>query len=193
MSETIKDGKGRGYLVEVNENHQMFVNSIIQREEVYISDTFGLTYTITTNVVTLNSTNQHLLLYMKNTSATKRLYNATLEIGYNGGSTNHNRCVSLQILAGFTGPTANHTPAVFNNVNFASGNVAEALGYVWDGVGDGMTFSGGGVVNSAVMAKGHQVYDTGGMPIMGLNDYIGIAAVGEEIGTVSVTIRLFYK
>ena len=165
MSETIKDGKGRGYLAEVNENHQMNVDAVIQREEVYISDNFGQTFAITTNVVTLNSTNQHLLLYMKNTSSKRKLYNATLEIGYNGGSTNHNRCISLQILGGFTVPSANHIVAPFTNVNLSSGNVAEADGYIWDGVGDGMIFTGGGIVNAAIMPKGHEVYETHGMPL----------------------------
>ena len=98
MSETIRDGRGRGYEVEVNKNHQMLVDAVTQVEEAAIADAFGLTFTITTNVVTLNSTNQHLLLYMKNTSSKRKLYNATLEIGYNGGSTNHNRCMNLQIL-----------------------------------------------------------------------------------------------
>jgi hypothetical protein len=193
MSETIKDGKGRGYLAEINEKHQIETEAVTQREESYIADKFGLTYVITTNSVILNSTNRHVLLYIKNTSPTRKLYHATLEIGYNGGSTNYNRSMDLQILAGFTGPTANYEVASLNNVNFTSGNVAEATGYRWDGVGDGMTINGGGVVNTGVFPVGHRVFETHGMPIMGLNDYMALAVQAEEIGKASISVRLFYK
>jgi len=193
MSETIKDGKGRGYLAEVNKNHQIKTGAVTQREESYIADKFGLTYIITTNGVFLNSTNQHVLLYIKNTSPTKKLYHATLEVGYNGGSTNYNRSMDLQILAGFTGPSANYEETSFNNVNFTSGNVAEAIGYRWDGVGDGMTINGGIIVNEGIFSVGHKVFETHGMPIMGLNNYIALAVQAEEIGRVSISVRLFYK
>lgn len=193
MSETIRGGNGPGFLVDVNKNNQMSIDAVIKREEAYLSNKFGQTYTISTNVVTLNSANQHLLLYMKNTSSTKLLYNATLEVGYNGGSSNHDRCMELRILAGFTTPSANHTVAPFGNVNFTSGEVAEADGYIWDGVGDGMTTTGGVLVNGAIVGKGHKVYESYGMPIMGLNDYIGVAVAAEEIGKASITIRLFFK
>ena len=191
--EVIVSGKGVKYPAEVNENFQLKTDGVIQRDELFIAEEFGQTYVITTNAVTLNSTNQHFLLYIKNNNSLKKLYNATIEVGYNGGSTNHNRCMILQILAGFIGPTANHQVASFNNVNFSSGNVAEATGYIWDGVGDGMTFTGGIVVNEGIMAKGHQVYETHGMPIMDFSRYLGIAVIAEEIGTVSITIRLFFK
>lgn len=193
MSETIKDGKGRGYLAEVNSDHQLMADTVTQREESYIADSFGRTYVITTKAVTLNSTNQHVLLYLKSTSSTRNLYHATLEIGYNGGSTSYNRSMNMQILAGFTGPTANHELAAINNVNFTSANIAEATSYIWDGVGDGMTVVGGGVVNEGVFPKGHQVFETHGMPIMGLNNYMAIAVEAEEIGIVSVSVRLFFK
>ena len=193
MSETIKDGKGRGYLVEVNEDHQLMTDTVTQREESYIADTFGQTYVVTTKSVTLNSTNRHVLLYLKNTSPTRNLYHATLEIGYNGGSTNYNRSMSLQILGGFTGPTVNHELASISNVNFTSGNIAEATAYIWDGVGDGMTISDGVLINEGVFPSGHQVFETHGMPIMGLNDYMALAVEAEEIGIVSVSMRLYFK
>ena len=193
MSETIKDGKGRGYLAEVSDDHKLETETVTQREESYIADAFGQTYIIATQAVTLNSTNRHVLLYIKNTSSTRNLYHATLEIGYNGGSTNYNRSMNLQILAGFTGPTANHQAASINNVNFTSANIAEANGYIWDGVGDGMTITGGAIVNEGVFTARHQVFETHGMPIMGLNDYMALAVNAEEIGIVSVSIRLFFK
>lgn len=193
MSETIRDGKGRGYLAEVSEEHHLMTDSVIQREESHVADSFGQTYIVTTNVVTLNSLNRHVLLYLKSTNALKKLHHATLEVGYNGGSTNFNRSMNLQILSGFTGPSANHQADPLINVNFTSGNTAEAIAYSWDGVGDGMTITGGIVVNEAVFPVGHQVFETHGMPIMGLNDYMALAVTAEEIGKVSLSIRLFFK
>lgn len=193
MSETIKDGKGRGYLAEVNENHHIKTDAVIQREESHIADIFGETYVISTNVVTLNNTNRHVLLYIKNTNSLKKLYHATLELGYNGGSTNYNRSMNILILAGFTGPTANYQAGSFNNVNFTSGNVAEATGYIWDGVGDGMTIADDDIINAGVFPVGHRVFKTHGMPIMGLNDYMALAVEAEEVGKVSISVRLFYK
>lgn len=192
MPDTIRDGTGEGFLVKVTEQHRMLVSSVVQREESYIADEFGQTYVITTQGVTLNSINQHVLLYVKNTSPTKKLYHATMEIGYNGGSVNRDRSMKLQILGGFTGPSANHVVVPINNVNFTSGNVAEADCCIWDGVGDGMTFAGG-VVNEGVFPAGHNVFETHGMPIMGLNDIMAVGVEAEEIGLVSVSIRLFFK
>ena len=193
MPEMIRDGKGRGFLAEVNEQQQLTAVVVAQREESYIADKFGETYIISTNGVILNSINQHVLLYIKNTSSVKKLYHATLEAGYNGGSTNYDRSMKLQILAGFTGPSANHGVCPISNVNFSSGNVAEADAYRWDGVGDGMTIAGGGIVNEGVFPMGLRLFETYGLPIMGLNDYMAIAVEAEEIGNVSVAIRLFYK
>jgi len=192
--ETIRSATGHKNPWKINKYFQGEVHSVQQKEELFIAEKFGQTFIISTNVVTLNSTALHLLLFLKNTSATKYLYNATLEPGYNGGSTNHNRCMNLLILGGFTGPTANHDEAVINNVHFQKGGeTAEAEAYIWDGNGDGMTYSGGGLINGAVIPKDHRVYDTYGMPIMGLNDYMGIAVQAEEAGTVSIAIRFFFK
>ena len=65
MSETIKDGIGRGYLAEVNPRNKIMGDSVMQTEEADIAS-LGYSFVVSTKVLTLNSTNPHLFLYFKN-------------------------------------------------------------------------------------------------------------------------------
>ena len=192
MSETIKDGKGRGYLAEVNQKHQLITDSIVQTEESEVAE-LGYSFVISTKVITLNSTNPHLFLYIKNTNAEKNMYFWIANFAWNGGSTNHNRTVKWGWVIAPGEPTANHTPVTPGNLNFTSGQVAEALAYKWDGVGDGMTYTGGIVASEEIFSQGHSDVEAQGIPIMGLNDAVGFLLTGEEIGDAVVTLRFYYK
>jgi hypothetical protein len=192
MSETIKDGRGRGYSVEVNEKHQMSVDAVVQTEELEIAQ-LGYAFVASTKVVTLNSTNPHLIFYLKNTSSSKNLHVWISNFGWNGGSVNHNRTMKWSWVAGLNEPTANHSTLIPGNLNFNSGQVAEAICYGWDGVGDGMTYTGGIISSEEIFDKGHSEIKSFGIPILGLNSSIGAIITGEEVGDVVVTIRFFYK
>jgi hypothetical protein len=192
MSETIKDGKGRGYLAEVSEKNKMMCDSVVQTEEAEIAE-LGYSFVASTKVLTLNSTNPHLFLYMKNTNSEKTMRAWTVRFGWNGGSTNHNRTLKWGWIISPNVPTANHTITTPGNLNFISNQVAEATVYKWDGVGDGMTYTGGSVASEAIFTQGYNRVRTAGIPILGLNNSFGIILTGEEIGDAVVTVRFYYK
>lgn len=192
MSETIRDGRGRGYEVEVNEKHQMITDAVIQTEESEIAE-LGYAFVVSTKVVNLNSTNPHLFLYIKNTNTEKRMYTWVVNFAWNGGSTNHNRTMKWGWVLAPGEPTANHTSVTPGNLNRTSGQVAEALVYKWDGVGDGMTYTGGVIASEEIFSQGHSDVEARGIPIMGLNNSAGFLITGEEIGDAVVTLRFYYK
>ena len=192
MSETIRDGKGRGFLAEVNDRNKMMNDAVIQTEEADIAE-LGCSFIVSTKILTLNSTNPHLVLYFKNTNNLKTMRIWVSNFGWNGGSTNHNRTLKWSWVIAPNEPSANHTLIVPGNLNFASNNIAEALAYKWDGVGDGMTYSGGIIVSEAIFAQGYSNIESRGIPILGLNDSFGVVLTGEEIGDIVVTTRFYYK
>ena len=192
MSETIKDGTGKGYLVKISEKNKIMSDSVIQTEESEIAE-LGYAFVVSTKVLTLNSTNPHLFLYVKNTNSEKTLRSWTCRFGWNGGSTNHNRTLKWGWIIAPSVPTANHTLVTPGNLNFTSNNIAEATIYKWDGVGDGMTYTGGAIASEAIFDQGYNRVRTEGIPILGLNDSFGIILTGEENGDAVVTIRFYYK
>ena len=130
---------------------------------------------------------------MKNTNADKNLHLWIANFAWNGGSTNHNRTMKWSWVIAPNEPTANHTLVTPGNLNFTSGQVAEATVYKWDGVGDGMTYTGGIIPSEEIFAQGHSKVEAHGIPIIGLNGAIGFMITGEEVGDAAVTIRFFYK
>jgi hypothetical protein len=192
VSETIKDGKGRGYLAEVSERNKIMMDSVMQSEEADIAG-LGYSFVVSTKVLTLNSTNPHLFLYFKNTNSEKNMHIQVVRFGWNGGSTNHNRTMTWGWVIAPGEPTANHTAVTSGNLNFTSNQVAEALVYKWDGVGDGMTYTGGFIASEAIYTQGYNKLEAHGIPIVGLNDSFGMILTGEEIGNATITMRFFYK
>lgn len=193
MAEIIKDGTGTGKTLKINENNKAMCDSVIQSEESEVAERTGQSFVISTLVKTLNSTDPHFFLYLKNTSVDKNLYIWIANFGWNGGSTNHNRVLKWGWLVNSNEPTANHTAVIPGNLNFTSSEVASAIAYKWDGVGDGMTYTGGGIASEAIFAQGYPRIETRGIPILGVNHSFGILLTGEEVGDAVVTLRFYYK
>jgi len=192
MADTIRDGKGRGFLAEVGENNKLMTDCVMQTEGASIAD-LGYSFVVSSGIFALNSTNPHLFIYIKNTHRIKLIYNWFFYIGWNGGSTNHNRTLSWHWVALPNEPTANYTAISPANLNLTSNNIAEATVYGWDGVGDGMTYSGGNIATGSIIGQGGSYITTEGVPILGLSDSFGIMLAGEEIGDANITMRFFFK
>ena len=192
MTEQIIDGTGTGKLLKINADNKAEVVAVTQTEEAFYAE-LGFSFFVSTGVVTLNSTNPHLLMYIKNINAVLNMRVWVVNFTWNGGSTNHDRVMKWSLIGGLNAPTANHTLVTPTNFNFTSGITAEALVYKWDGVGDGMTYTGGGVGTEQLYDKGFTTNETRGLPILGLNDVVGLTMTGEEIGDVSIGTRFFYK
>ena len=194
MPEQIRDGLGRGSLLAITGRNEAQVRSVTQDESADVSETYGRTFTVPTGNMTLNSTNEHKVLYMKNTDSARNLYAWVVVVSWNGGDTNHNRALFWSwYLATTAIPTARSTVAYPGNFNFTSGAVANIEAYKWDGTGDGMEVatvaSGGG----EWLAQGRTDIELHGVAILGLNDSAVIAVQGEEIGKFALSARIYFK
>lgn len=185
-----KDGIAKVPLIE--DSRRLVTRSIVETEESYACK-LGYSFIVSTKVLALNSTNPHLYLWFKNTSATKVMRIWTVWFGWNGGSTNKDRVLKWGWVIAPGEPTANHTVVVPGNMNFTSPTPAEALVYKWDGVGEGMTYTGGVIPSEALYTRGYNSLETQGVPIVGQNSSFGAIFTGEEIGDVVVTMRFFYE
>lgn len=193
MTIIIEDGAGKGYSWQISALQRGQVDAFIITEETDVAERAGLAFTVSTQVVTLNSTNPHLLMYLKNTDPERTMRIEVVNFGWNGGSTNHDRTMKWSWIVGLNEPTVNHTSLTAANLNFQSGQTAQVTAYKWDGVGDGMTYTGGVTGTEEIYAKGTNKIYAKGIPILGLNDAIGMVITGEEIGNAVVTIRFYYK
>ena len=194
MPEQIRDGKGRGYLLEISERNKAQTNAVVQTDDADVSERHGSSFTLTTGPLTLNSTNPHKVLYLKNTNTNKNMYIWVVIISWNGGDINHNRSLYWSWhLATTAVPTAKATPAVAGNLNFTSANVANVMTYIWDGTNNGMdvvTVAEGG---GEYLTQGRSVIELHGTAIFGLNDAAVLSITGEEVGKFSASARFYFK
>ena len=194
MAEQIKDGIGRGYLLEINEKHRAQANAVIQTDDATVSEEDGLAFTLTTGPLTLNSTNPHKILYLKNLNSTKNMYIWVIIISWNGGNTNYNRSLYWSWhLATTAVPTARAVAVTAGNLNFTSANMAEVTTYAWDGIGDGMEVATVAEGGGEYLAQGRSVIELHGTAIFGLNNAAVLALTGDEIGKFSVSARFYFK
>lgn len=192
MSHILEDGTGEGYKLRIDVDHRAYTRSMSEPAIAVKSYEEGGAYLVLTGVVTLNSTNEHKLIYAHNTS-TKSFAINRYWFGWNGGSTNHNRtCIITQYFAPSSAPTVNHTPTTAKNLNTASGNAALMTVYIWNGVGDGMTVAGGVKAGESQIRQGINYIEILGSIIIAPGDSFVVAVKGEEIGTVDATIEGYY-
>ncbi|MCK4815320.1 hypothetical protein KA005_06085 [bacterium] len=185
-----EDGIAKVPLIE--DSRILVIRSIVESREAYICK-LGYAFVFSTDVLTLTNTNPHLFMWFKNTSVTKSVYIKLAGFGWNGGSANQDKVMKWGWVIGANEPTANHTEAPAGNLNFASSIPAEALIYKWDGVGEGMTYTGGVLSSEMLMTRGFTPLECDGIPIVGPGGSFGMAITGEEIGEAVVSLRFFYE
>ncbi len=194
MPEMIRDGIGRGYLLEIDNNHKAQTDAVIQTEEAYIGDTYGEAYVMSTGVLTTTSTNPHAMIYFKNLNPDKKMYVSALVLGWNGGNVTGEKCAVWDYVAFPGDPVANYTVSVAGNLNLTSSKTALATIDIWDGVGEGITLASSGIVaTSVIFGKGSSDLLISGIPIIGYNDAVVLRVTTEEVGKFTGVLRVFYK
>lgn len=188
----ILDGSGKGYRAFVNDDGKLEVSAVIDTYESYISANFGRAFSVSTRVQTLNSTNEHYVMWLQNQSQQYDMRIWVANFAWNGGSTNHNRVMKWGWYVASGAPTANYTTAVVGNLNLKSNNTSGVSVYKWDGVGDGMTMgSAGFLTTQELFAQGHSIISAQGIPVLGYNDISAFSITGEEIGDFVITLRFY--
>lgn len=191
MPNTIRDGKGRGYLVAVGDKNRLDVSSKTM-PRIYYASRDGEAWSISTPFLTQTTTGGRML-YLKNTSTTKNIVITKMRANFDGGATNHDKVCQLEVYFGDDAPTVNNTTGAVGNMNRSSNQTFDIDVEYWDEVGDGMTCSGGSSGLKMLIAKGTTALEVGGAIILGSNNTMAINIKVEEIGEVSVVIRGFVE
>lgn len=194
MPNSIRDGKGRGYLVGVTDENRMLTSASTVGQRTHVSAKHGQSFTWGTNIQTLSAADTwHWVLWWKVTSTDKNLHISSIEITWNGGSTNYDKPIQMKNVITTAGaPTANQTLFTASNNNKLSSNVAELTTYRWDGVGAGMTNSAGGSGGDTFHAPGFDVKDFSGAVITGLNEAVGLMVQAPEVGDFNVGVSGYF-
>jgi hypothetical protein len=181
MAEMIRDGTGKGFLAKVDSDNRLVNHSIITCDCTYNSIVKEQTYEFATGafIGLANDTNEHAIMYIKNTSKTKFLH--IHEIRTCGTAT-----IKWLLYKNDTGGTivsdANKGIAV--NHNFQSGNSADAD--VLAASGSGKTRSGGEIMSQHIDEEGHSEIPFVGSLILETNNSLTLtatlanAAAGDE-------------
>lgn len=158
----IEDGRGRGYIAEVNSQNELKTKSLIVEESV--SATFdGDAYNLSTGNITLTSANASGVLYMKNTGSNPIVVTSAIYLlgTSTGGSGNmyakiyKNPTTGTLISAG--------TDIVAVNRNFGSANLLDAT--TKKGA-EGSTVTDGTVaIESIFTSSGRQVIALGAIVV----------------------------
>lgn len=148
----ISDGYGQGYQAKVSSDLRLLTDAVSAPAEL-IANKEGEAFFAATNSVSM-STGEHKIFYMKNTSDTYQIIVDGFALSHNGGTTSGNKSVTLKYYLSDTTPTANQTASTIYALNGSSSKVLEADFYTWDGVGTGMTVSGGLNANTHFIAPG---------------------------------------
>jgi len=192
MAENILDGKGRGYLAEVDSDQRLITYGTATNLEYYLSKNKETNFGFSTRSMTLNSTNNHLVYYIKNTSSEKDLHFSSIAWSWNGGTVNRNKILICEFVPGLSEPTANYTAINASNMNFGSSNSADCDLYTWDKTAtDGMTYSGGNIGGTFFIKEGVTELTFQSL-ILQRNDTLGFLVKGEEIGDFAISVRIIY-
>jgi hypothetical protein len=194
MPNSIRDGKGRGYLAGVTEENRLLTNASTVSQRTHVSSKHGQAFTWSTNLQTLSAGDTwHWVLWWKVTSTDKNLHIVEIEASWNGGSTNYDKPLQMKnVITAAGAPTANHTLFAPSNNNKLSSNVAELTVYKWDGVAAGMTNSAGGSGGDTFHQPGYSTKQFSGAVITGLNEAVGLMVKAPEVGDFNIGVAGYF-
>ena len=126
MPDTIRDGKGKGYLASVTACNRLLTDSVSKNVEFVISKDFGNMYNISTTCE-ISAGNNHIL-YIKNNDPNRNLVVSEIKFQIINSTDlpNINNYLSLTF-----NPTLNTIGTTVNSINLrqGSGNIADITSY----------------------------------------------------------------
>lgn len=191
----IQDGSGKGYWTKVDSYNRIHTYSTGLKEISDVSSRSENAYSITTDVITFNSTNEHPWLYMRNDSDLY-LYISSVIYSYNGGDTNHDRVMIKRVYRDVPEPTDRYSnDCNQSNLNMGSNNTASLTTYSWDGSGDGMEIDLTDVkqLSTSLIMKGSLLLGNLEGIILPFNSSMLFTYEPEEVGTASISIKLYFN
>lgn len=168
------DGKGRGFLAEVDEVQRVrsLATTVCDCRDNSVRLAESYEFATGAFVTLANDTNEHAIFYLKNISATKSLF--IHELRTCGTAT-----IKWILYKNDTGGTliSDANAGVEVNHNFSSANVAAAD--VWAASGSGKTRSGGSWMSQHIDGLGHSNMHFAGALILGANNSLTLTATLE--------------
>ena len=190
MSEMISDGKGRGFLMSVDNEQRAAVHAITVDSISHISKEHGKAFAFGSFSIPMTLPDVDIwytMIHLKNTSDIEKFVIRSITTGWNGGDTTGDKVLWSRTIAGYTGPSANFNSVTPGNMNRTSSNTAEVEFYVWDGVGNGIITAGGISGDAGANAKGRNVLDLHDASILGTNDYSAVQLMSSEVGQFTIS------
>jgi hypothetical protein len=191
MPDTIRDGKGKGYLAGVTSNNNLMTEGVADERISNASlngNAFGIGIPLRTGTTTGGT-----YLWIKNTDPNRILNIDHLTLFYNGGSTNHDRTCEIQLRFNGGTPSANNTAGTEGNLHRGSGKSALMDWYYWDEVGDGMTVADEVSAMYGIFGKGMSFIDMKGSLILDFNQTVSFYCKPEEIGEIAIGVLCYYE
>jgi hypothetical protein len=192
MPDMIRDGKGNGFLAEVDSENRIQAACTTETALAHRSYYDGSAYGISTPMLTITTTGGRML-WIKNNSSTPFWF-TDFWFNWNGGTTNHNRVMYGQLVFADTEPDTNVTVGGAGVLNRSKTSAANMSVLYWDEVGDGLTGHDAGTPAFFwCNGQGSQHYSTDGAIIIGVNKTLSVNLQGEEVGEASINILGFFK
>ena len=192
MPDTIRDGRGRGYICGVNNVRRLDTSANTMPRIYYESRDHNAAWGISTPILSITTTGGRIL-WLKNTSTTKNVVVTGMRISYDGGTTNNDNVCEAQVWFGSGTPSANETAGSAGQLNRSSTETFDIDVYYWDEVGDGMTIASGSAGLNMMVAKGTEYFPIDGAIILGANDTFSINLKAIEAGEAAIVVRGFVE
>lgn len=190
MSTPIKDGTGKGYLARVSSRNELLVSSR-SANLCHVRAREGQSFAVSTASLDVTTSTTGKLLYFKLTDSTKYFALHSLDVFWDGGSTNYNKTFALnQFTGGTVAPTTNITSGDPTNTNLGASTELNATMLYWDGSSTGMSGDVGMYpIGTMYFGPGTTQYMYDGIYILTPNNVLAFSATVPEDGKLALSIR----
>lgn len=177
----IKDGTGKGYSVKVNSDNQMETYTVAEPKSSYVSNAKGSSYLLATGGFISITSGESAVFYIKYTGEKLLHIDSIRSCG--------NQSQKWRMYKDSTGGTiTSGAAAVKGNANLTSSNSLSAT--VLKGA-DGLTVTGGSVMENWINNMGHSIEDYQGAVIMGKDDVIVLTCEVDTAADVCVRVLCY--
>ena len=138
----VEDGKGTGFLAEVDTEHRLQVSSV-SSDRAESANIRNEAFVQASDVYSIGAAAEHKVFYIENGEASRELVVDIEKISFDGGTTSNTKPLTMKCYLNASTPTTNFSAKDPIGTNTGSGQSSTDF-IVWDGVGTGFTQSAAG-------------------------------------------------
>ena len=192
----IDDGSGRGYRAKVDQYNRLDTYSTTIPEASDVSVRTERAFSVSSDVLTFNSTNEHPFLLIKNMSTDLLLYFSSIQYSFNGGNSGGDKSIFKRVYRNVPDPISNFEEMTPQNLNFGSLKSPDCDVYMWDGSSsDGMVVdtSSKKSLSTTVIGKGGLVLSDIESIVLDVNSSLLVSLQPEEIGKAAISLKFYFN